>query len=332
MKRERVLAALKHQTTDMVPFNTEPTLEMTEKLCAHLGISADEVFGWTGNHIEKFNCKEPDARCAPGYFRDEYGVVWNRTVDKDIGMPEPVLKEPDLTRWQTPDVDLDALHAQLDAFVHNGHDSFKFAKIDFVLFERAWSLRGFENLLMDFLLEPDFVHELLERITERNLRIIEAALQHDIDGFYFGDDYGQQTGMLFSPDTWREFIKPQLMRMFATVKAAGKTTCLHSCGNIWPILGDLVDIGLDIYQTVQPELYDLAALKNEYGSALSFYGGISTQRDLPTCSPGEIHRIVRETIAALGKGGGYIAAPTHRIPADVPPENLAAMVDAFKNQ
>lgn len=332
MKRERVLAALRHQATDIVPFNTEPALEMTEKLCAYLGIGADDVFNWTDNHIEKFNTKEPDTQCAPGFFRDEYGVVWNRTVDKDIGMPEPVLAEPDLSGWQPPAVDLGMLNSRLEAFVHNGRDSFKFAKIDFALFERAWSLRGFENLLTDFLLEPDFVHELLERITERNLRIIEAAVRHDIDGFYFGDDYGQQTGMLFSPNTWREFIKPQLKRMFGAVKAAGKVTCLHSCGNIWPILGDLADIGLDGYQTVQPELYDLAALKKEYGSVLCFYGGISTQRDLPSCSPDEIKRIVHETIAVLGKGGGYIAAPTHRVPADVPPENLAAMVDAFKNQ
>lgn len=332
MKRERVLAALRHQATDIVPFNTEPTLEMTEKLCACLQMDAAEVLEWTGNHIEKFNCKEPDVECATGFYRDEYGVVWNRTVDKDIGMPKPVLTEPDLTGWQPPEINFGSLHTRLDAFVNNGRDSYKFAKIDFVLFERAWSLRGFENLLTDFLLEPDFVRELLTQITDRNMRIIEASLRHDIDGIYIGDDYGQQTGMLFSPETWREFIKPQLKRMFNLVKAAGKTVCLHSCGNIWPILGDLADIGLDIYQTVQPEIYDLTALKKEFGNALCFYGGISTQRDLPVCSPEDIRRIVRETIAVLGRGGGYIAAPTHRVPCDVPPENLAAMVDTFKNQ
>lgn len=118
--------------------------------------------------------------------------------------------------------------------------------------------------------------------------------------------------------------------MFGEVEEAGKVTCLHSCGNIWPILGDLVDIGLNVYQTVLSELYDLAAFKKEYGSTLCFYGGISTQRELPACSPEEIKRFVHETIALLDKGGGYIVAPTHRIPADVPPENLAARVDAFK--
>jgi uroporphyrinogen decarboxylase len=135
-----------------------------------------------------------------------------------------------------------------------------------------------------------------------------------------------------NPNTWRLFIKPQLKRMFDLIKSRGKSICLHSCGNISAILGDLIEIGLDIYQTVQPEIYDLAAIKKEYGASLTFYGAISTQRDLPFKPAGEITRIVKETMRILGSGGGYIAAPTHRITPDVPADNILAMIDAFKNQ
>jgi uroporphyrinogen decarboxylase len=296
MKRERVLRAIQHKNTDIDPFNAEPTIEMIARLSEYLGLNISQIFDWSDNHIEKFSCKKPDTETAHGYFTDEYGVTWNRTVDRDIGMPFPVFKEPELKMWQPPSINKFHLNETLNAFVNNGRDTFKFAKIDFALFERAWSLRGFENLLADFLLEPSFVHGLLEIITERNINIINEALLHDIDGIYFGDDYGQQTGMLFSPQTWREFIKPQLARMFEVVKKRGKIVCLHSCGDIWPIIGDLIDIGLDVYQTIQPEVYDLHVLKNEYGNALCFYGGISTQCDLPVKSPDEIRSVIQRTI------------------------------------
>jgi len=164
-----------------------------------------------------------------------------------------------------------------------------------------------------------------------NLQIIDVALAYDIDGFYFGDDYGQQTGMIMSPEHWRRFIRPGLETMFARVKNAGKLVFLHSCGNISGVLGDLVDIGLDVYQTVQPEVYDLAELKHTYGRDLSFWGAISTQRLLPFASPTEVVEKATEIIGVMHEGGGYIAAPTHQVPADVPPENVEALVTLFKS-
>jgi uroporphyrinogen decarboxylase len=135
-----------------------------------------------------------------------------------------------------------------------------------------------------------------------------------------------------SPETWRRFIKPGLAKMFERVKKSGKVVALHSCGDINKILGDLIDIGLDIYQTVQPEIYDLKKLKAEYGKSLSFWGGISTQRLLPFAKPEEVKATVKDTISILSNYGGYIASPTHQVPADVPPENIIALVEALKNQ
>jgi len=189
-----------------------------------------------------------------------------------------------------------------------------------------------ENLLMDFHLNPEFVNELFDNILQYNMKIIDAALQYDIDGFYFGDDYGQQNGLIMSPQTWRTFIMPGLKQMFGKVKEAGKAVALHSCGNILELLGDLIDIGLDIYQTVQPEIYDLSKLKTDYGKDLTFWGAISTQKTLPFVSPDELRGIVKQTINIMGVNGGYIAAPTHKVPQDVPVENMIALFEVLKEQ
>jgi uroporphyrinogen-III decarboxylase len=109
-----------------------------------------------------------------------------------------------------------------------------------------------------------------------------------------------------------------------------KQTDTHSCGNIEAILPDLIEIGLDVYQTVQPEIYDLKNLKNKFGDNLCFYGAISTQRTLAFVKPEELKSIIKETSKTLNRKGGYICAPTHQVQADVPCENILAMVESFK--
>lgn len=325
--------AVAHKETNYTPYNIELVGEVQKRLEAELGLDAGIFLEWAGNHIEKCGFEKGEY-IKPGFYRDEYGVVWDRSgQDKDIGIITDItFKKPAIGVYAFPSVERAQIEARCKSFLKEKRDTFKFAKIGTTLFERAWSLRGFENLFMDFLLEEDFTRELLGRITDRNMEILDVVLNYDFDGVYFGDDYGQQTGMLMSPDTWRKFLKPQLKRMFDLIKSKGKYVCLHSCGNIYAILGDLVDIGLDIYQTVQPEIYDLENIKSEFGSALTFYGAISTQRDLPGKSPREIKDIVKKTMDVLGAGGGYIAAPTHRVTGDVPTENILAMVEAFKDQ
>lgn len=333
-RKERVLGAIGHRDTGGVPWNIELTGSEAKRVCEYAGIGQDEFFEWAGNHIEKISYNIGGKEVSAEVWEDEFGVKWDRSgLDKDIGVIRDVtLREARLDEYELPSVPLEQVKKATEKALNNGKDTFKFGKIGTTLFERAWSLRGMENLLMDFLAEPAFAEKLLGRIADYNLAIIEAATGFDIDGFYFGDDYGSQQGLLMSPDTWRRFVRPGLVRMFERVKRAGKTVALHSCGNIREILGDLIDIGLDVYQTVQPEVYDLGKLKKEYGRHLTFWGAISTQQALPFAKPEEVKRLVRETIATMGESGGYIAGPTHRVPQDVPPENVVAMVEALRGE
>lgn len=334
MRKERVADAINHRQTDIVPFNIELTSEELNKVANYLGIEKGQFFDWAGNHIEKVSYNIGGSYVKTGFFKDEYGVLWDRTgLDKDIGVVHEILiRDYDFSGYNFPEPDEAEIRKATEKLLGNGRDTFKFGKIGLVYFERAWSLRGMENLLMDFLLEPGFVEELFERILSYNMKVIDIALEYDIDGFYFGDDYGHQTGMIMSPEVWRRFIKPGLAKMFDKIKTARKVVALHSCGNIIEIFGDLIDIGLDVYQTFQPEIYDIGKVKAEYGANLAFWGGISTQRTLPFAAPSEIKAIVKETRDVMSVNGGYIASPTHRVPADVPSENIVALVEVLNGQ
>ena len=333
-RKEWVLKTVQHCQTSVVPWNVEPTGGEMVKVCNYLGIETSEFFDFAGNHIEKITYNIGGKEIRPGFWQDEFGVVWDRSgLDKDIGVvSEVLLKEAGLSSYQFPASPVEEVKKVTKKVLGNGRDTFKFGKIAMTYFERAWSLRGMENLMMDMALNIPFAEELFGQIADYNMQIIDTAVQYDIDGFYFADDYGQQTGLLMSPDMWRRFIKPGLAKRFATIKSANTVVVLHCCGKIDAILGDLIDIGLDIYNTVQPEVYDLKKLKKEFGNHLTFWGAISTQQTLPFVKPDELKRIVRETIEIMGQGGGYIAAPTHRVPEDVPVENVAALIEVLKSQ
>lgn len=332
-RKERAALALAHKSTDIVPYNIELTSQELEKVSHAAGISEKDFFEFAGNHIEKINYNQLCA-LGSGRFRDEFGVIWKRGgKDKDIGMIENcLLNEPCLDGFVFPEPDEKAVRMQTETYVNNSRDTVKFGKLGTTYFERAWSLRGLETFLMDLALYPEFVEKLFDRILQYNLGVIDIALQYDIDGFYFGDDYGQQGGLILSPKMWRKFIKPGMSAMFERVKNAGKIAALHSCGDISLILSDLIDIGLDVYQTVQPEIYDLKTLKNHYGKNLSFWGAISTQQTLPYVKPEELRKIVKNTLDILGKDGGYIAGPTHQVPDDVPAENILTLIQVLKNE
>lgn len=329
-RRQRVLDAIDHKQTDFVPYQVDLTFAAADKLIEYTG-NADFLSTF-GNHISGTSYGG-FTEVNPNYFQDYFGVVWNRTVDKDIGVVEEyLLPEPSMGSYKMPEIDEQALRRNCETCLSAAGDTAAIFFIGFSMFERAWTLRGMENLLTDMVTEPDFVHELLGAICEHNLKILDIVLEYPFDGQYFGDDWGQQSGLIMGPKMWREFIKPQVAKMYAKVKSKGRFIVQHSCGDINEILPDVIEIGLDVYQTFQPEIYDFKAVKKEYGKDLSFWGGISTQRDLPYVTPERVKEIVHDTINILGQNGGYIAGPTHAIPGDVPPANIIALIEALQNQ
>lgn len=332
-ERARVLQSLQFQDTDIVPYHVTFTVPARRKLAEYYGDPGFE--SKIGNHFA-FLYRGSDGvwtEIEPGYVRDAWGVIWNRTVDKDIGCVENlILPQASLKGWEPPALNKSGLKQIFREAAAGSQDKFRIVSLGFALFERAWTLRGMEQLLVDMIESPEFVHGLLERITEYNLAFIDIALECDVDCMRFGDDWGSQSGLIMGPALWREFIKPCIARMYKRVRDAGKYVMIHSCGDVDELFPELVDLGLNIFNPFQPEVMDVFSTKKQYHGRLAFYGGISVQRLLPLGTPDDVRRETRRLLTELGKGGGYIACPSHDVPSDVSAENMAAMMEVLMDQ
>lgn len=331
-RKERVLEALRFQETDIVPYQVDFTIPARESMASYLRDA--HFLEKVGNHLAYVKAIPPSGTVAiaPGFVRDEWGVVWNRTIDPDIGNPIPVLSRPTLSGYRFPDPADASRYEHIPAFVETHRDQFTLLRETYTLFERAWSLRGMEEFLSDMLMHEGFVKDLLDGITAFHLEVLDRALDLGLDGVLFGDDWGWQGGLIMGPQLWRKYIKPRFAEMIALVRKKGKKTFLHCCGKVQEIFPDLVEIGLDVFNPFQPEVMDIFALKREYCGKLAFWGGISIQKLLPFGTPEEVRRETRRILQELGHGGGYIAAPSHALPRDVPPANIAALLEVLMNQ
>jgi uroporphyrinogen decarboxylase len=333
-RRQTVIDALNHKNTDTIPYSVDFTMQSDEKMKAytkdpdyqkhlHMYMHTLQYWGWP---TELPDMKE--------HFKDDFGVIWNRSgADKDIGVPiKKLITDFDHIDYVFPEINEKRIRGDYEELMRTKEDKFTVGAIGFSMFERAWSMAGMPEVLMAMIENPEGLHKFLDMICEYDMKVMDIALEYDLDAFYFGDDWGQQHGMIMGPEYWREFIKPRMKRMYAKAKNKGLFVLQHSCGDIHEIFDDLISIGLDCYQTFQPEIYDIEKIKEKYGRSLSFWGAISTQQLLPKASPEKVRSETARIMKILSGNGGYIASPTHALEFDVPCENISAMLDVFMHQ
>ena len=198
------------------------------------------------------------------------------------------------------------------------------------MFESAWQLRGMEEFLVDMASDPALPEYILDRISEvvveNTRRVLEAASEL-IDMVYFYDDVGAQTGLLISKNMWRKYIRPHHQKLIELAHSFDKPVMYHSDGAIYPLLAELIDLGVDVLDPIQPNARDMAParLKAEFGERLAFHGGIDIIETLPLKKPAEVIAEVTERVQVMGENGGYILASSHHIQPDTPLENILAM-------
>lgn len=204
------------------------------------------------------------------------------------------------------------------------------AELDFTVFDRAWQLRGMETFLLDMFDNAELAWFLCDKIEVICNEIVQNYTEAGVDIIVFGEDVGGQTNMLISPASWREWFKPRLARLISTAKSINPDVLIfyHSDGYIEPIIPELIEIGVQVLNPVQPECMDPAKIKELYGNDLAFWGTVGTQSVMPFGTPAEVRMNVKERIETVGKGGGLVLAPSHVLQPEVPWENLIAFVEA----
>ena len=270
------------------------------------------------------------------YKRDAFGGLW-RYDRRPFHLVEPAMKEPSFDAYTFPAADAFIDPAQVAAAratLEQHPDSFRIAYIGWGLFEQSWRIRGFENALTDAIAEPEFFGELIRRLTDLYLAFVEQCVDLPADAVMFGDDWGDQRGVILGPDRWRTFIKPAWAGIYDAVRAQGKLVISHCCGSIADIMPDIVEIGLDMLESVQPEAAGMNPyeLKRQWGDRIAFWGGLGSQSTIPFGTPKEIRAEVRRLCAEMGKGGGYILSPAKSLQPETPTHNAAAVVESFAQQ
>jgi len=347
--RERTARAVRGEPVDRLPVQINYTGVMGRRLAAHFRISPSDLPGRLGNHLLRLDLRQQPRVSADGRVAyDWWGAGWGTETEGYWHAEAPMRERVDLAAFPWPDpLDPTLLEDAAAQLLADQGQHFAVPNFGFALFERAWSLRGFDAFLLDLVDDPVWAEELLERITDIQLVLARRFLALDqeqptdagcaslrsprgVDGAYFGDDYGAQRSLLMSPSLWRRLFRPRLARLFGVFRAAGLPVIFHSDGDIWPILPDLVEIGVTCLNPVQPEVLPFERLQREFGGRLSFYGGISTQGVLPAGSPAEVRAATLECQRLLApQGTGLLVGPSHRMQSDIPLHNVLAMLEAF---
>jgi uroporphyrinogen decarboxylase len=200
------------------------------------------------------------------------------------------------------------------------------------LFEAAWRLRGLENFLLDLIERPDWAHFLLDRLAGLARRNAEALASAGVDVLALDDDVGMPGTMMISPDTWRQFFKPRLSAIIEAARAIKPDlrVLYHSDGYFEPIVGDLVEIGVNAINPLQPDHMDAARIRSRFGPQLVLWGTVGRQSTFSFASPEQIRQEVRLRVEVLGRAG-LILCPAYDVDEpDIPWENVAAFLDAVR--
>ncbi len=354
--RERVQMALHHETPDRPPMQVSFTPEFADRLRADLQLKGGRLHNPHGGGntyaLERALGEDfilTSVGWANSYYQeareyiDEWGIGW-KSVDYTTPFgagryteiaSHPLADDRAVETYIPPDPYRSELYEDSARVIEQFRDEYWIVGVTVTtIFETAWALRGLEQMLTDFVTNPELAERILDIPYRYHLAAAKKLAQMGVDMIWTGDDVGAQTGMLISPRTWRKFFKPRMAHFIAELKAINPAVkvAYHSDGCIYPIIPDLIEIGLDVLNPIQPRSMDPAFLKKEYGDRLCFWGTIDEQYTLPMGSPDEVRGEVRKRIATAGQNGGLILGPTHHVQLDTPVENFWAMIEAITGQ
>ncbi len=341
--REIVFDAIQHRQPVEVPYTLGFESEDDKPLNADSDVERrlDEYYGgphWRERlkrYMTGVGAVDTDKKEAISAERwqDAYGGIW-RTDRLPWHLETPPLKKPSFEGYTFPSPEVfyrPDWKANAYQTIEENKDTFIVGNLGWGLFERAWNLRGFENILMDAIENPDFFAEALDKVMNLYLNFVDYTCELPIDSILFGDDWGDQRGVIIGPKRWRQFLKPRWAQIYGRVHQHGKIVMHHSCGSVASILPDIIEIGVDVLESVQPEAAGMNPyeLKKKFGDKITFWGCLGSQSTIPFGKPAEVRAEIQRLRSEMGKGGGYILSPAKPLRSETPTENAVAIVEAF---
>lgn len=293
---------------------------------------------------------QPDYVWGCDEYTTEFGLTMKKSVTPDGYMDYEPYNAPfadftveDLEEFPWPDPTDEAMYAHLEAQAKDWYETTDLAIVGYFgasIFSHACMLRGMEQWLVDMLIDREFADVLLEKLTTYYTQVYCTALERCGKYLEFirtdNDDYGTQNGLMISRDTYREVMKPHMVGFYSAIKKKflevnphGKLM-KHSCGDVFDLVDEFIDLGIDMLDPVQPMTAGMKAEKliPAYGGKIAFHGAIDTQHLLVEGTPAEVKEGVKKTMQGFAMPGGYIVAPAHHLQPDVPPENIMAISEA----
>ncbi len=355
--RERVITALGHQAPDRCPMQISFTPEFAARLEADLRIKNQGLHNphGGGNTYALERALDEDMLLTSvgwvnGYYQagyqdvdcdqDEWGVTW-RTIEYETPFGKGKYTEPAghpladdfaLDRYVPPDPDRPELYRETENVIRDFKGEYWIVGVTpTTIFETAWALRGYEQLLMDLAQNPERADRILELPFQYHKTVTRRLVSLGVDMIWLGDDVGGQNAMLMSPKMWRRFFKPRMAELIASLRAINRDikVAYHTDGVVYPIIPDLIEIGIDVLNPIQPAAMDPVRLKREYGRNLCFWGSLDIQKTLPFGTPSEVVGEVISRLKTIGEEGGLLIGPTHNVQLDTPLPNFWAMVETI---
>ena len=358
--RERVLKAFKR--IEGLPDRVPVQFDLCRSLADHFGkalnipvhytenlyedvtyrISANELRIAMGSDVVITGASVSDdfkvEKDADGTWLNEYrmrmrqGDIYVEVVDYPLARAET---KADIDAYRFPDPDAPGRYRDAEALVKKyKNDYLVIGDIEVTVFSLAHQLAGMEKLLIDMMMETEYVVPLFEACAEFQTQIGLRLIEKGVDALWFGDDFGTQVSLLIPPETFRDQLKPIYKRMVDRFKAAKPDIIpiLHCDGAVADLLDDIREIGFEIFNPVQPGVpgHLPQDMKTNFGDKFAFWGAIDQQDLLPNGTDEELERDITEKITILGKGGGYMISPAHIIQADVSPERVMLFIELCK--
>ena len=332
-----VKAQIDHIETDIIPysiaFEREPLERMTQKYGDNWNDKIIPFISIHGGIFDSWDTMKPIDPKKPEKVIDAYGSVWTKT--EDIAQVDlPALKEVLLKDYRFPTLENFLTPEKEEKLIKDcaaSDMSYRIINLGAAYYEYTWRLLGIEGAFELIIEDPDAYDYILDNLNNLLYSFVDSVAGLPADAMMFGDDWCDQRGCMMGPERWRGIFKPRLAGLFRKVHMTGKKVIMHVCGSIADIMPDLIEIGLDVVESVQPEAKGMNPylLKSRFGKNITFWGALGCQNIVTFGTPEDLRAEIRKLRTEMPRGGGYILAPAKTLNSTIPTANLSAIYETF---